>query len=261
MPFLYSIKFGQDTLLLTLLVAWAVCLCHRGRDIPAGVILAFAGFKPHLIWALPIALATVKRWKMINAFLATAAFLALFSVALVGPSGVMDWVGLLQAPSTDFVPDLMVNVRSLGLHWGSTWGVIAATAATLSFGAVLKHGLMMEKLSAALFSWSAFESPYLCAGLLADSNRCADFAPSFRTICVFAPMEVLLARCQPSALNCCGPNIPYRSGGSPSIALRIRLATAAAAAVECSGLSEATVLLDDDGRGNRFVRTGNDRLE
>jgi hypothetical protein len=150
MPFLHSVAFGQDTLLLTLIVAFGLHLCDRGRDVPAGVVLALSAFKPHLIWAVPLALAAGRKWKTLYAFAVTGTLLALFSFTLVGFRGVKDWVGLLQESSTDAVPLLMLNLRALGLYCGAPVALLAAAVATISFGAVLKTGPFVEKFAAAL---------------------------------------------------------------------------------------------------------------
>jgi len=151
MPFLYSIPLGQDTLLLTLIVAGGLTLAWEDRDVLAGVLLALGAFKPHLIWAIPIALAASKRWKMLYAFLATGAMLTLLSLALVGTRGFAQWIDLLRAPTTDAVPYLMGNVRAIGLHWGTPAAILAALVAVVSFGLVLKRGSFTEKFAAALF--------------------------------------------------------------------------------------------------------------
>ena len=150
MPFLHTVAFAQDTLLLTLILAFGLHLWYRGRDVPAGVVLALSAFKPHLIWAVTLALAAGKKWKTLYAFAATGTLLALFSFILVGPRGVQDWIGLLQEPGTDLVPPLMLNVRALGLYWGAPVAFLAALVAAISFGAVLKTGPFVEKVGAAL---------------------------------------------------------------------------------------------------------------
>jgi hypothetical protein len=112
-----------------------------------------------VIWAVPIALAAGKKWKMLRGFLAVAGFLALFSAALVGARGLMDWIHLLQEPSTDAVPHLMMNLRALMLQWGTPAGILAAAAAAVSFAAVLKRGSFADQCSAALLAGLLF-SPH-----------------------------------------------------------------------------------------------------
>jgi hypothetical protein len=150
MPFLYSVAFGQDTLLLTLLVSCALFLLLRKREAIAGVVLAVAMFKPHLIWAIPIALVAARRWKAVCAFFVTGGVLGLISFALVGPRGVIQWLDLLQASTTDNAPLLMGNVRALGLHFGLIAGLAAAAAALVCFLIVLKRNSLEDQFTAAI---------------------------------------------------------------------------------------------------------------
>src|SRR5205807_119594 len=100
-PFLKSIGAGQDTLLLTLIVAYALHLESARRQGLAGIILALGLFKPHLLWTLSLALVAERKWKMLGPFAATAAALAVGCWATVGTAGMGQWMALLQASSTD----------------------------------------------------------------------------------------------------------------------------------------------------------------
>lgn len=150
MPFLFSVALGQDTLLLTLAVAYGIHLASKKHDGCAGAVLALAAFKPHLVWAIPFALAAGRKWKMLATFLATGVSLAALSLGLVGVNGLRQWADLLRAPTTDYMPVLMGNVRALGLLWGPIPGIVAALAVVLSFAFILMRGSFNEKLSAAL---------------------------------------------------------------------------------------------------------------
>ena len=150
MPFLYSVAFGQDTLLLTLLVASGFYLTGRRQEVPAGILLGMALFKPHLIWAIPIALAAGRRWKALSAFIATGGTLALLSFALVGSRGIRQWIDLLRAPSTDTVPLLMGNARALGLYFGAPAAIAAAAVAMACFFVILRRDRFVDQFAAAL---------------------------------------------------------------------------------------------------------------
>lgn len=150
MPFLYSVAFGQDTLLLTLFVSGGLYLILQDRQVPAGVLFALALFKPHLIWAIPIALAFARKWRALGAFLLAGGCLGVLSFALVGIPGVLQWLELLKAPTTDTVPLLMGNTRALGLHFGPWAGMLGAGVAVASFGVILRRNSLADKLSASL---------------------------------------------------------------------------------------------------------------
>ncbi len=158
-PFLWSIGLGQDTLLLTLILAYGLRLALAGEDVLAGIVLAACAFKPHLIWALPLAMLAAGKRKMLGSFLAMGGLLAAVSFAAVGPAGIREWVAMLQSPTTDALPDRMGNVRAMGLHFGSTAGIIAAAAAVAALGAALWKGSATQKFSAALIA-SLLLSPH-----------------------------------------------------------------------------------------------------
>ena len=187
MPFLYSVAVGQDTLLLTLILAYGLHLAQVRRDVPAGVVFALAAFKPHLILLTPFALAAAKKWRMLGAFLATGAVLGLSCFALVGARGVRSWIGLLRANTTDAVPLFMGNARALGLHFGAGVGLLAGLLTVIAFGFVLKQGSLTEKVVAG----------FLAAILLSPHTYLQDYAllavaavavlPLVPRLCVLVP--------------------------------------------------------------------------
>lgn len=166
LPFLYSLALGQDTLLMTLMLALALSLLLRGQEVPAGVLLALAALKPHLIVAVPLVILAGKRWKALWAFLATGAFLALASLAMVGTQGIKQWLDLLQAPTTDYAPMLMGNLRALGLHLGWFTAVAATAAALICFVVILKGKRTADQFSAAI----------LIGLLLSPHTYCQDYS-------------------------------------------------------------------------------------
>jgi hypothetical protein len=152
MPFLYSITLGQDTLLFTLIVAFAFYRSLHGEDGEAGVVLALALFKPHLLLAVPLAMAASRRWKLLGSFLAMGAALGFASFALVGWHGLQLWLRLLQAPTTDAVPWMMGNVRGLGIHLGSGMELAAAGVTAAAYLWTLRAGSYEQRLAAALLA-------------------------------------------------------------------------------------------------------------
>lgn len=166
LPFLYSLALGQDTLLITLLLALALALLLRKQDVPAGMLLALAAVKPHLIVAVPFALLAGKRWKALSAFLAGGALLALISFAMVGMQGMEHWLDLLRAPTTDYAPMLMGNLRALGLQWGWLTAAAAAGAALVCFVVILQGQRTADQFSAAI----------LIGLLLSPHTYCQDYS-------------------------------------------------------------------------------------
>lgn len=150
-PFLWSVAIGQDTILLALLVGLgAHLLVNRGRVFLGGSIMALALFKPHIVWAIPLALAAQRRWRALAGFMAVGIFLALLSFALVGTSGVEQWIALLKAPSTDATSQGMGNVREVAARFGLPAAVSFAAIALAAFVGCLCRSLPVA-LAAALF--------------------------------------------------------------------------------------------------------------
>jgi hypothetical protein len=158
-PFLWSISVGQDTLLLTLIVAYASKKAFDGSEGLGGAVLALGAYKPHLIWAIPLALMAGRKWKMAWSFLGVAAMLAVLSFASVGMHGVEQWLNLVRAPSTDITPARMGNLRALFLYGGPIIGGVAFTLSLGCFVAVLRFGDLKDKLSAGILTGLLF-SPH-----------------------------------------------------------------------------------------------------
>src|SRR5262249_16909484 len=85
-------------------------------------------------------------------FVGTAGVLALISFAMVGSRGLLQWLNLLQARTTDDSPLLMGNVRALGLHFGGFAGTAAAAAALVCLAIVLKRNRLVDQFTAAILA-------------------------------------------------------------------------------------------------------------
>ncbi len=178
LPFLWSIGIGQDTLLLTLLAAGALRLAARGREIPAGILIGLCAYKPHLMWAMPLAALAAGKRRMFASSAITGGVLAAVSFLAVGPAGVRQWLNLLEAPSTDFLPHIMGNARALGLNLGAAAGVASVAGALACLAVVLRWGSFGEKFSAAVLAclllsphtyWQDYSLAAIVAGL--DGRR------------------------------------------------------------------------------------------
>lgn len=150
MPFTAAIGHGQDTLLLVLLAAGGIYLALRGNEFAAGFLLGCCAFKPHLLVAMPLVMLASGKRKMLFSFLGTGLALALWSFAAIGPQGVRDWFDLLRAPSTDFEPQAMGNLRALSLHFGFAAAAVATLLALACFGIVLRNASLAPQFSAAI---------------------------------------------------------------------------------------------------------------
>jgi hypothetical protein len=151
-PFLWSILLGQDTLLLTLLVAYAFSRNVVGGNAAAGCVIGLCAWKPNLIGLLPFGLMAARRWRMAVCCLATSSGLLVLSLGLVGVSGFHQWLQLVQAPSSDITPSLMGNIRALRMHFGLVFAAIALALTIVCFYLVLRHGSFSDRVSASLIA-------------------------------------------------------------------------------------------------------------
>src|SRR5207249_3715452 len=76
--------------------------------------------------------------------------LTAWSCAAVGSQGLREWVSMLNAPSTDFAPEHMGNLRALGIRFGFSVAIVAALIALGSFGVVLWRGALADKFASAI---------------------------------------------------------------------------------------------------------------
>jgi alpha-1,2-mannosyltransferase len=67
------------------------------QSIAAGVILGFGALKPQLFLAVPVLLVVQRRWQALGAFALVAGLLAAVSLALIGPAGAAEYVGVLTS--------------------------------------------------------------------------------------------------------------------------------------------------------------------
>jgi hypothetical protein len=151
-PFLWSIVLGQDTLLLTLLVGYALSREVVGGDAGAGVTIGLCAWKPNLTGLLPFALMAARRWRMAIYCLATSSLLLALSFGLVGVRGFRQWVQLVQAPSSDITPSRMGNIRALSIHFGLVFASIALALTIVCFYIVLRHGSFPDRISVSLLA-------------------------------------------------------------------------------------------------------------
>ena len=146
-PFHWSILAGHDTLMLALLVAYALRSAERGRHWMAGLLLSLCSCKPHLMWAYPLLFVVQRRWKAAGALFICGTALALLSFLPVGWPGLREYIVLMQDPTTDIAPGLMGNIRAVALHFGTPAGVIAAVAVVLCLGIALWKGTWYGKVT------------------------------------------------------------------------------------------------------------------
>lgn len=95
----WDLSVGNVSGLLPLALAAAGVLLAAERDIAAGLVLVTLTFKPQLAWLAPVALLAAGRWRAVAAFAVGSAVLAIASVAVVQPSGLLSYLKILSGLS------------------------------------------------------------------------------------------------------------------------------------------------------------------
>ena len=99
-PIVGAVRDGQMVLLVAFGIILGVRLLESGHRVFAGFAFAMIGVKPHLALVVPLALALAGQWRTLAVLLSTGAVLAGASALSVGPTGVHDYVALLQWATT-----------------------------------------------------------------------------------------------------------------------------------------------------------------
>jgi hypothetical protein len=116
-PVLIGLSQGQDSLLLLLFITLAVIELRRSRDFTAGCLLGCGLFKFHLILALVVLLASLRRRKLLPGFALVFIALFLVSVGISGWGFVTEYprflMKLSSLPLAGIHPAGMANIRGL----------------------------------------------------------------------------------------------------------------------------------------------------
>jgi hypothetical protein len=99
-PVLYQLRTGQPVLLIALALALCWRLGEANRPWLAGIVLAFCTIKPQLTFWVAPCLLLAGHWRIALAWAGTAGVLAIGSLALIGSTGLHDYIALLDFAST-----------------------------------------------------------------------------------------------------------------------------------------------------------------
>ncbi|MEP6960971.1 MAG: glycosyltransferase family 87 protein [Acidobacteriota bacterium] len=149
-PFAFSVGVGQDTLAITLVVAYSLCVLLEENQPLAGILLGLCLVKPHVIMLLPLLLLMARKYRAFFWFCVTGMALAGASFLLVGIQGTQQWFDLLRAPTTDLFTADMANFRALSVRLGLPLTVFAGMMVLASGAVTLTRGTYMERLSVLL---------------------------------------------------------------------------------------------------------------
>lgn len=158
-PFIWSVQFGQDTILITWALAYSIVLMRQGNERWAGVLLSLCLVKPHLIWLVPAAFFFCNKRTTAYWFAGSGLILAAISFLMVGTAGVAEWRELLGANTTDFAPDTMATLRAIGLQTNIALAIAPAIAIGVAFLRACRAGVIERALPIAIVA-SVLLSPH-----------------------------------------------------------------------------------------------------
>lgn len=125
-PVAASLIVAQDSLMLAACMVGVLRLAERGKDVPAGLLLALCTAKPHLFLLLPLALVFRRRWKLFaSAAGGTAALLAI-STVVAGRGWLSQMLGVAGLLARDLGGD--VQRRPTVFQFGVNPATLAAAA-------------------------------------------------------------------------------------------------------------------------------------
>lgn len=158
-PFMWSVQFGQDTILITWALAYSIVLMRKGNEKSAGLLLSLCLVKPHLLWLTPIAFFFCGKKTTAYWFVGGGLVLAAISFAMVGPSGVAHWRELLAAGTTDYSPETMATLRAVGLQTNVLFAILPAIAIGVALLRACQAGALGRALPIAIVA-SVLFSPH-----------------------------------------------------------------------------------------------------
>jgi hypothetical protein len=103
-PVLYQLRVGQPVMIVVFAVAACWRLADSGRPWLAGAVLALAVVKPQVTLLVAPCLLVAGYWRVAAGWAVAAGILAIVSLAALGPSGVKDYLSLL-----DFARHIVFN--------------------------------------------------------------------------------------------------------------------------------------------------------
>ena len=136
LPIIYGLQLGQPALFVAAGVAACYALLKRGRDVEAGAVLGVLVLKPQLALLVPVVLLVSGRWRAFASSVVVLAVITAASVAVLGPSGVTDYVDRLNFATT--IADNQAQTLAGWIHnlqaARIVQGLVAAWTVGLAYG-------------------------------------------------------------------------------------------------------------------------------
>jgi hypothetical protein len=118
-PCFLNMYFGQVEVWLMIFISEFLIAWRNGELFKSGLWLGLALLKPQILILLVPYLLLNRYWKVLGGFLTSALIIFIFSLLLVGVSGLLDLIKLWLGYSTGLpsnAPEVMMNWRMLGIH-------------------------------------------------------------------------------------------------------------------------------------------------
>jgi hypothetical protein len=176
LPAVATVIFGQVTALVILALALCWVLAGRGREALAGVVLALAIIKPHLLLLVPFTLLAAGRWRIFVGWSGAAIALAVASVVSLGFEGSRQYINFITTFDSG-----QRDTYSLASIFGNGFIVLVARAVIVALA-----------LAASYFGRDRGVTPAIAAGV-AGSLLVSGYLNAF-DLALYAPVILMLAR-------------------------------------------------------------------
>lgn len=176
LPAVATVIFGQVTALVILALALCWVLAGRRRETLAGVVLALAIIKPHLLLLVPFTLLAAGRWRIFVGWSGAAIALAVASVVSLGFEGSRQYINFITTFDSG-----QRDTYSLASIFGNGFIVLGTRAVIVGLA-----------LAASYFGRDRGVTPAIAAGV-AGSLLVSGYLNAF-DLALYAPVILMLAR-------------------------------------------------------------------
>ncbi len=154
LPLANCFVMGQDVTLVLAALAVSLALFFRGRHFAAGCVIALCSIKFHLFITLPLLIFTRRLWRFGAGSVAGGAVLVAASFAVQGWRWPLDYVRMLQLPTSTPSYGLMPNLNGLLADYPHSPVLMAAMVCLVLVAAtlVMWRGKITVAIAAALLS-------------------------------------------------------------------------------------------------------------
>lgn len=149
LPVALALANGQDTPMLTAMLALAFLWMTRGRDFAAGLLLSLCAIKFHMFLLVPAALLIHKRWRVLQGGVAGGAILLAISSLAEGPHWPAEYGRLLLSSELDPAIGRMPNLRGL-VNNNVPYLTVGTITVLLVFGAIARFASFNVLFAASL---------------------------------------------------------------------------------------------------------------